>query len=319
MKIAIVRDTVPKNVWAVYWEQACKDKKLDYKKFNSRDPDFMSQILKYQPDRVLWRSGNSPRNKIKDEPQRYLLEQNGLRIVPNWKTHWPYDHKVRETYLFNLHKIPHHKTTIFWQEEDAREYVKKAEYPFVIKADGGAGSKSFKFIESKKQAKKMIEQSFQGPGCFTGRGREKYILYTQEYVKIDFVWRVIVMKDEIGMGYKANFRPGTLKASGQGFLTHVLPPRKLFTMARNINIKLGFDWMAYDIVWNDKAKEYQVLEMCDTVGQTGHGGRSETLYYRSGRWYARKETKKIQEYVFKLFVLDEMKPEPAEPAEAPGC
>jgi len=77
--------------------------------------------------------------------------------------------------------------------------------------------------------------------------------------------------------------------------------------------------MAYDIVWNDKAKEYQVLEMCDTVGQTGHGGRSETLYYRSGRWYARKETKKIQEYVFKLFVLDEMKPEPAEPAEAPGC
>jgi len=124
------------------------------------------------------------------------------------------------------------------------------------------------------------------------------------------------MKDNIGMGYKANFRPGTLKASGQGFLSYVNPPKPLFSMARKINKTLGFDWMAYDIIWNDKKKEYQVLEMCDTIGQSGHGGRSKTFYWKNGSWYMRQESKKIQEYIFKLFVLDERL---AEPAEAPGC
>ena len=67
MKIAIVKDTVPIPLWSEVWKTLAEKNSIEYEEFDSLDFNFLDRILAYDPDRVLWRSGNSPLKKFKDE------------------------------------------------------------------------------------------------------------------------------------------------------------------------------------------------------------------------------------------------------------
>ncbi len=275
--------------------------------FDSFDPDFIDDLMAYDSDRVLWRSGNIPYKKIKDEMQRQFLDKTGLRIVPNWKTHYLYDHKIRQTYLFNLHEIPHPETRVFFNEAHALEYIERAKYPFVIKADGGAGSRSFRFIETKDQALVRVNEAFRGAGRITGREHEKHILYTQEYIPAPNKWRISMFKNKIGFGVLLKTDPATKIANSHTGRTYPIVPTDLLDMTQKINYGMDWDWMFYDIIWSEKYSRYLVLETTDTCDAIGPIGRSLTYYRENDEWVAKKEVFSPQEIIFNLFVLEDLK------------
>jgi len=306
MKIAIVSYALNEPGWNEDWANLCIANSIEYKKFDSFDPDFIDDLLAYAPDRVLWRSGNIPHKKIKDEMQRQFLDKTELRIVPNWTTHYMYDHKIRQTYLFNLHEIPHPETQVFFNEKYALEYVKRAKYPFVVKADGGAGSKSFRFIKTKEQALVRVNEAFCGAGRVTGREHEKNILYVQEYIPAPGIWRICMFKNKIAFSFYQKNRPGTKIASNQGFISTPSTPIELFDMTQEINYGMNWDWMFYDIIWSKKYGRYLVLEITDTCGP-GWMKRKLTYYRKNDEWVAKKENSSPQEIIFKLCVLEDLR------------
>lgn len=308
MKLAIVKDTVvrKKHLWYETWVSLSEQLDIEYQVFDSFDVDFIDKLVEYKPTHVLWRSGNSPRLKFKDETQRQILDQFKFRVIPNWKTHWVYDHKIRQTYLFKKHKIPVPETHIFFDEKKAMDFTKEIEYPFVIKADGGAASKSIRFIEDRETAVDIIRNTFRKKGKWTGREYEHHVTYMQEYIPVSFVWRVCIIKSNIIWGYKVMVKPGTIKASGQGIREFASLPESVIKFAEKLNRKLRFDWGMFDFVWSKKHKKYLVLEVCDTCGAS-HKNRKLTYYKDKTKWVSEEDNSSIEELVYRYFVLVDIK------------
>ncbi|MCK4827787.1 hypothetical protein KA005_69305 [bacterium] len=305
MKIAVVAYSLSEPGWNEDWKNLCIASSIEYKSFDSFDPDFIDDLLAYNPDRVLWRSGNIPYKKIKDEMQRQFLDKTELRVVPDWKTHYLYDHKIRQTYLFNLHGIPHPETKVFFNEAYALEYIEKAEYPFITKTDGGAGGKSFRFIETKEQALVRVREAFGGSGRITGREHEKHILYIQEYIPASSIWRVCMFKNKIAFGFIQKTREETKVASYRNEKVYPPVPTELLDMTQKINYGMNWDWMFYDLIWSKKYGRYLVLEVTDTCDAGSPAGRSLTYYRENNEWVAKQETPPPPEIIFKLFVLED--------------
>lgn len=316
MKIAIVVNDKRRTVqcpdekrpllWAEVWKKKCIANDIEYKAFDSFNPDFIDNLLAYNPDRTLWRSIGNTLMKFKDEVQRQLLDIAGLRIVPNWNTHYLYDHKIRQSYLFKLTNIPHPETKVFFNEPYALEYIEKTEYPFVVKSDGGAGGKSFRFIENKEKGLEIVNAIFHRKGKWTGREWERKILYAQEYIPAPGVYRIWMFKDKEAVGFFVNNAEGTLKASGHGRISYPDVPKELFKMTMKINQGLRFDWCMYDIIWSKKHKKYLILEITDTIVDRDRKNRTTTYFREGDKWIARKEVFSAPEHIFNLFVLEEM-------------
>lgn len=293
-------------LWAEKWEQMCIVNSIEFKKFDSFNPDFIDNLLAYNADRTLWRSIGNTLMKFKDEAQRQLLDRTGLRIVPNWNTHYLYDHKIRQSYLFKLHRIPQPETKVFFNEPYALDYIEKAEYPFVIKSDGGAGGKSFRFIEDKKQALTMVDAVFHQKGKWTGREYESHILYAQEYIPAPGIWRVWMFKDKLGVAHFVKNAPGTKRASGHGEIIYLPIPSGLFNMTSKINRGMRWDWSMYDMIWSKKHNKWLVLEITDTISDRDWKKRKFAYYREDDEWIPKEESILPPEYIFNLFVLEEM-------------
>lgn len=306
MKVAIVAYALNTPGWADDWKNLCIANSIEYKEFDSFDPDFIDMLLDYKPDRTLWQSGNIPYKKIKDEMQRQLFDKTDLRIVPNWRTHYLYDHKIRQSWIFKLHGVPHPETKVFFNESYALKYIKKAKYPFIMKADGGAGGRSYRFIENKEQAQGRVYDAFQGKGRSTGREHERFILYIQEYIPAPQMWRVGIFKNKVAFGFIQKNRPGEI-ATYRSIKIYSPVPMKLLNMVLTINKGMKWDWMMYDIIWSKEHKKYLVLEITDTCDAASPAGRSLTYYREKGKWIPRKKTPRPQEIIFNLFVLEDMR------------
>jgi len=203
--------------------------------------------------------------------------------------------------LFN---IPHPETKAFFSESHALKYIEKAEYPFVIKADGGAGGRSFRFIETKEQALRRINDAFQGEGRSTGREHEKNILYIQEYIPAPEIWRIGIFKNKVAFGFIQKTNPETRVASWRDIRTYPPVPTELLDMALNINLRMKWNWMMFDLIWSEKHKRYLVIEITDTCDAGSPAGRNLTYYREKYEWVPREEAPPPQEIVFRLFILE---------------
>ena len=304
MKIAIVRDTAPTNRWADTWKALAEKNSIEYREFDSNIDAFLDSVIAYNPNKILWRSGNFVISKFKDEAYRLLLDKTKIQVVSNWNTHWLFDHKIRQTCLFKLHNIPHPETHIYFTEKEAMDSLKTVEYPFVIKADGGAGSKSIRFVEDKETGMDIIGNAFRRQGKWTGHEYENHVIYAQEYLPIKYIWRVSIFKNKLAWGVKQSVKPGTIKASNQGLYEFPPVPNVLLNLVLRIGKKLKWDWGMCDFAWNEKHKQWQILEVCDTCGRP-HMKRELTYYKMGSKWISKKENTSAQELIFRLFVLEE--------------
>jgi len=156
MKIAIHRR---EGSFSDRWILYCQEHNVPYKLVNCYDSSIIQQLS--DCDGLMWhwshedyRAQNFARQLI------FSLEKKDFKIYPSFNTCFHFDDKVGQKYLFEAIDAPLVSTFIFYDKNDALEWVNKATFPKVFKLRGGAGSSNVKLIKNKKVAVSAVNKAF---------------------------------------------------------------------------------------------------------------------------------------------------------------
>jgi|ADurb_Oil_01_Slu_FD_contig_91_412899_length_1406_multi_2_in_0_out_0_1 glutathione synthase/RimK-type ligase-like ATP-grasp enzyme len=192
----------------------------------------------------------------------FINNEIGIPIYPSYNELKLYENKRYCTSWLKYHNYLLPDTYVFTNKKQALDYVKKAQYPIVIKATIGAGASAVHIIKKRLYAKWIIHQAFGIHRLLSwgyvswvrykktplyipliGSSMKHYII-VQKYIPIKWEWRII----KIGESYfghqkllKGNY------ASGSDRVGWVDPPKHLFDLIRDICQKGNFNSMAMDV------------------------------------------------------------------------
>jgi glutathione synthase/RimK-type ligase-like ATP-grasp enzyme len=222
----------------------------------------------------------------------FALEHTGFMVFPNFKTSWHFDDKVAQKYLFERIKAPLVPSYVFFNKNDAIEWVQNTTFPKVFKLRGGAGSQNVKLIDNSSQALNIVNKAF-------GKGFPKYdaweslkeriykfqkgktslkevfkgiarLFYAPSYARLganevgyvyfqDFIpqndsdIRIIII-DGKAFGLKRFVRDNDFRASGSGNFAYepVLFDIRALKIAFDVNTHLSLQVGVYDFIFDEK-------------------------------------------------------------------
>jgi hypothetical protein len=280
----LYRIGIVKEFWGSHsrFIAACRDLGVSYRVIDISGPDWNEDIEKSGCQGFLvypsiqfgvWK-------QMYDERLRLLEGDMGRLIFPSYNELWLWDSKRRVCNWLQANEIPHPRTWIFYQENEATEFARKAQLPIVFKSNRGAGSSGVVIFRQREALLKHIRRCFRKgyTNYVLGRNdREWGFVLLQEYVPDALEWRVIRIGDSY-FGYE-KLKVGDFH-SGSHSWKYSRPADSLLDFARQVTTKGRFLSMDLDIfVTPDRrylVSELQTLfgmghpyEMCVIDGQPG--------------------------------------------------
>ena len=99
------------------------------------------------------------------------LEHNhAMPVFPNWKTRWHFENKIAQHYLFRILDIPTPRTHVFWNKEEALNWLNSVSFPLVFKLARGASSINVEKVTNLRRAKQKVNSAFSGSGILSEPG-----------------------------------------------------------------------------------------------------------------------------------------------------
>jgi glutathione synthase/RimK-type ligase-like ATP-grasp enzyme len=284
------------------WINACENCKgqLNYRIVNLSQNNWLEEIRKHPFDILLAKPGGvtSSFKQLYDE-RIYILERVlGYKIFPSAEEIFIYENKRFLSYWLEANKIPHPHTSVFYNIQEAKEYLETKQLPVVAKTNIGASGSGVRILLSHHEALNYLNQVFSGKGAPKRYGpnpvkggllnRALHYLYNpseipkklrlyntrrsdaqygfvifQEYIPHDYEWRVV----RIGDSYFAHkkLKVGS-KASGSLLKSYENPPMELLNFVKAITDIHHFYSQAIDIFESERG--YLVNEMQCIFGQS---------------------------------------------------
>jgi len=141
------------------WAKFLEEKGVSIKWVNVFKSDILDQLEGV--DGFMWRW---PHWGMSFQVARRIIPviENILKIpcYPNWETCWHYDDKVLQKMIFEVCSIPMPKTWVFFDKDEAMEWLKGAIYPVVLKLSRGASSGNVRLIASEFEAVQWVNRIF---------------------------------------------------------------------------------------------------------------------------------------------------------------
>jgi ribosomal protein S6--L-glutamate ligase len=129
-----------------------------------------------------------------------IFDTMGKRTFPNYHTYKYVMDKIKQTALFNLLKVPHPKTRVFYGDYQKSKILQYFRFPFVAKVPrGSALGRGIYLIHNESEL-----------GTYNRLGRTAYI---QEYLEIDRDLRVVLIRGRIVHAYWRIARPGEFRTN----------------------------------------------------------------------------------------------------------
>lgn len=164
-RLALIKDVT--NFWKIY-EPMFKEHSVDVVTLDIFSYEDQQRLLNEEWDGVFWRAKHDP--KYRDLAKRIisLFDRNeDVKVFPSREDYWHYDDKMAQSFLFQKLNIPIPKTYVFYDKEEALEFIKnKTEFPLIYKASSGAGSANVGLLKNKFRANFYIKKAF-GKGIKT--------------------------------------------------------------------------------------------------------------------------------------------------------
>lgn len=230
--------------------------------FKNKD---LNRLLDEEWDGFIWRAKHDP--KFRDLAKRLISlfdKKLGVKTFPAWNDYWLYDDKMAQSFLFQKLQIPTPKTFVFYNKEEAIDFVEKYEnYPLVYKSSSGAGSANVGFLKNKLQAKRYIKKAFgKGLETFFKEDLQRFYVYFQEFLSNnEGGYRVVCHSNKMLYGYYKFNDENSNVATGLGKIDFSPLPADLLQFSFNVHRLLGFPLvMSYD-VFKDNIGNFSVLEM----------------------------------------------------------
>lgn len=276
---------------------------INHQYLDSDHHDFWDQIK--QLNLFIYRIGHYDAYKDRGSAILPVVEEHyGIKTLPNIKTAWHYDDKIRQYYLLKAHGFPLTESWIFWDKKEALAFTQKTKYPIVFKLKGGAGSSSVILVRNESEAVRLINRMF-GRGIITGRipsrattrfthfnwkkelkgivkpwykrlrGEEhrlfwnlhkNYAYFQKFYPGNSWDTRVTTIGERV-YGFRRFVRANDFRASGSDnwSLERDKIDRDMLAMGLQISRDLGFQVMAYDFIY-DENKKPRLIEISYTYG-----------------------------------------------------
>jgi glutathione synthase/RimK-type ligase-like ATP-grasp enzyme len=287
MKLAIHKSN---NLFTQRWIDYCIYKSIPFKIVNCYSSNIIKELE--DCDALMWHfNQNNPKDILCAKEILYSLQTAGKKVFPDFNTAWHFDDKLGQKYLLESLDIPLVQTWVFYDKNEALKWVRKTDFPKVIKLRRGSGSQNVKLVKSKNIAVRIIKKAFRrgfpvydplvslkerlrkynvGITSFTNvivgiirffipppysrlRGRERGYIYFQKYIGgQDHDIRVIVINNK-AFAIKRMVRSGDFRASGSGDISY---DRKLFDqdlikLSFSIANKLKTQCVAFDFIMTE--------------------------------------------------------------------
>lgn len=280
------------------WIAYCEKKSIPYKLVNAFDSDIVEQLS--DCDAFMWHHHHAVyKDVVAAKKILFALEHAGIKVFPDFKTGWHFDDKVAQKYLLEAIGAPLVPSYVFYDKQEALEWINNTKFPKVFKLKGGAGSTNVRLVNNKREAKKIVSRAF-GKGVshnnlisIMKESFRKYrrrdlnykgllsallttfkakLLYRFDARDIGYVYfqdfmpnnkfdvRVLVSGGVKAAGFKRYVRKGDFRASGSGEISYLDIDEYLVKISFSISRKLGLESVAFDFVYNE-AGEPMIVEM----------------------------------------------------------
>ncbi len=273
----------------LHWVKACENVgsseglKIDYKIIDITRSRWLEEIINDDAHCILTRP---PANlgylkQLYDERLYILHKVMGKNIYPTYEEILVYENKRVLAYWLQANQIAHPRTSIFYNKEEALEFIQKSAYPIVAKTAIGASGSGVKILATSEEAAGYIGQAFSSKGIsrkwgpnlrrgdiakrlfkrlinipgfirYMNKKREdavsdpqKYYVLFQEYIQCDYEWRCVRVGDSF-FGHKKLARVGEIK-SGTSKVSWDPPSEELLDFVKHVTDKRGFQSQSVDL------------------------------------------------------------------------
>jgi glutathione synthase/RimK-type ligase-like ATP-grasp enzyme len=295
LKVAVGRGAWHQEFAAALDARVREDAGIEYDIVDIDAHDWQARIAPY--DLVIWfghesiRSFMGPRLANHYREKIYFIEQVLDKVVmPGYASVWHFESKVAQSYLFEATGVPTPHTVATFDYDDAQCCLAEAALPIVAKQSHGASSANVRLLASRKTAERWLHSVFfdqawerhseshrsrvsraataSRKGWFWHKVRQKLlgdgpqaVAYWQEFVPHNPAdLRITVIGDRYAIGFWRRNRPGDFRASGSGLLDYETAiPEAAVEFCISLNRRLGFDSMAYDLLFRDD--KFVVIEI----------------------------------------------------------
>lgn len=145
--------------WNKRWIEYCREREIPHKVVNGYASDIIDQLRGCRA--FLWRFHHaSAADEIVARPVLNAAFEMGLHVFPDISTHWHYDDKVAQKYLFDALEIPTPRAWVFVDESAALKFVNGCDLPVVAKLRSGSSSHNVKLLETRGQAVMYVRRMF---------------------------------------------------------------------------------------------------------------------------------------------------------------
>ncbi len=272
-----------------YWTEYCEKNKVPYKLVDCYQSDIIQQLSDCSA--LMWHWYHYDAKAILFARQLiYSVEMMGKLVFPSAKTCWHFDDKVGQKYLLEVVGAPVVPSHVFYDRQEALDWVENTTYPKVFKLRGGAGAQNVRLVENKAIAKKLVKQAFskgfpvqkvfsdvrhkissgrqkgellakvrRSPKTVTNiirnvrsRSREKGYIYFQDFIpNNNHDIRVIVIGGR-AFAIKRMCRDGDFRASGSGRIVYEKNAidERCVKLAFDVTKRLDSQSMAFDFVYD---------------------------------------------------------------------
>lgn len=156
MKIAIAHRT---GSFSERWINYCTINHIQYEIIDPKSNTIIQDIKKF--DIFLWHWHPAISNEFLYARQLIKsIENLGVQVFPNSDTCWHFDDKVAQKYLLEAINAPLIPTYVFYEKNEAINWLKKTSYPIVFKLRGGAESINVKLVSTIKEGTKLAKIAF---------------------------------------------------------------------------------------------------------------------------------------------------------------
>ncbi|MCW5553482.1 MAG: hypothetical protein KIS67_15150 [Verrucomicrobiae bacterium] len=332
------------------WElivRACSEVGVEHQLFDIYGSDWIKQAKAARADGCIYRAEfrHAPWRELFFERIRFLACNLGLPLYPRMHELELYESKRRMAYWLQAHAIPHPRTWVFGNKDEARDFLDRAPYPLIFKTDFGNASYGVRKIRNRTEAQRLWRRSF-GNGYrvpyyregtldavnrfkavvrpfyrrvkgirHLPRDLELDVMLFQEEVPIRHEWRLMKVGDSYFGKEKAMGHHGFHSGSDQ--MCWNIPPMQVFDLARQVCTLGDFSTMSLDIFESDSG-QFLVNELQTFFGSFNL--KNQMYREEAGRWVGfrryydetaqawREELGEFcQNYCFNLRVLDFVK------------
>lgn len=230
---------------------ACEDIDISFTIIDFIGDNWIDEILRSDCDGFFFHPTHAPSvsKEMFDERIRIMVDDLSLIVWPRPEDIWIYEGKRRLAYWLTAHHIPHPDTHIFYDRNEARDFLLRSQYPLIYKTHLGSAASGVIILKNYYHAIRILNQAFsKGITRKPGDKRDKswgYVLF-QEFIPDAREFRVIKIGNS-WFGHEKIMNLENSFHSGSDLVKWGTPPMDLFDFCNNIAEIGKFPIMCFDV------------------------------------------------------------------------